>query len=1217
MRGHAGEVSHRGAELTVRFEPGVDAERKAARLESELQSVRRHVPVGGSLRVAPVQQGGDGASAVVWLPGAPGETPSALVQALLSLPAVRDVQVAGQRRQEVRKTKAAVYGTAPADDEVRRVGRRPLGVWRGGTTVLQVLDGEAMDADPDRRMLLQSGVPVAASSIYDTELWTDEPRFTVRVGGEAGQALLLFREYDASPLALSASVRDVLEAHGLVDEARWLIDEAEPLGRLLRRLGWGLAVAMLAGLGAQLFLFGRQAWPQIFVLPVALSAVLNVCRLTEIDLDVTTLPALLPALGAAQLFQILRMNRARPWPLLWIGLSAGVLPVAVVLAGGPLAAFLGPPARLFALAMPAACLAVMLLPVLSSRPVPRAQRALKFLWRRPWAVLLGVVSLIYVLLVVFGAALSPHPGRLTAATADLVLSLRFPDGFTLAEAERELQRAERHLAGRDEVLEHWSLVSRGSAWIRLTVRPEDRDVPRLKTLAARFESQLAHIGASLNARPLAGIGSQEPIQFDESMRDEPETDVEATFYRFILRSTDLSALQVAFRRLEESASTTPYPPPSNAIIQDWGRPMPRFELVPLPGTTEAQISRSVDQMRRRTLTARAFSAGRLPGSEEEIRARFQTDDTLRDPRQAPDRRALARLALEGEATPVSIDDLFEIREGLTSPVVKRQDGSFVLPVTVRFSFLAAGQRDWARTSLHWAMRETRLPDGVGLLVPSLNLVEFGPKEQRLFAVASILPLFFFGLAACRLGSISLGLSSLLPSLLGVAVAAPAAMAMRGHLDELMLFTGMAALIASLPLAMEVTAHLRVESTGPMAPAPGYRWMAERLPAVVVGALMWVLLFAVPTLGVDPERQPWAPGLTMAAWVGFAAVVGSCVALPVLLRSVDLVRLRDREAERLRAHPPSWSEPGTATLAVRNLNKIYGNGFQALRSMEFELQPGIIGLLGPNGAGKTTLLRTLCGLLEPTRGQVLFRGVPVGPENLPQYRRLVGFLPQSFNAYDGMVVADFLDYWALELGLGDRRQRRREIEHVLDQVGLADAGGKAVRQLSGGMRRRIGIARALLGSPPILIVDEPTTGLDVESRNRLRESLLTVASERIILFSTHIAGDVAATASRILMMNRGTLLFDGTAGDLMDQAHGRIFECMVADEELREFSKRFRVTTRVRTLEGIRVRAVAGTGQEPAGTVVRPNLEEAYLAKLELTPQGDGKKRQGSLLDLEL
>ncbi len=228
---------------------------------------------------------------------------------------------------------------------------------------------------------------------------------------------------------------------------------------------------------------------------------------------------------------------------------------------------------------------------------------------------------------------------------------------------------------------------------------------------------------------------------------------------------------------------------------------------------------------------------------------------------------------------------------------------------------------------------------------------------------------------------------------------------------------------------------------------------------------------------------------------------------------------------------------------------------------------------------------------------------------------------------------------------DPRERRREVERRLVEVGLEDAAGPKVRD-SGSMRRRIGTARALLGyapfsyrgdsqqgkaariphpgrratteKPPMVIVDEPTTGLDMESRRRLRESLLAVAGERIIIFSTHLAGDVGAAAARVLLLDHGRLLFDGPASGLIDRARGRVFEALVADTELRELARRYRVTTRVRKLDGIHVRAVANGDEPPPGSPVEPNLEEAYLAVI-----GEGRRgwraeqRRGSLLDLDL
>jgi ABC-type multidrug transport system ATPase subunit len=267
-------------------------------------------------------------------------------------------------------------------------------------------------------------------------------------------------------------------------------------------------------------------------------------------------------------------------------------------------------------------------------------------------------------------------------------------------------------------------------------------------------------------------------------------------------------------------------------------------------------------------------------------------------------------------------------------------------------------------------------------------------------------------------------------------------------------------------------------------------------------------------------------------------------------------------------------------------------------VDFELQPGITGLLGPNGAGKTTLLRILTGLLTPSRGTISYKGSRITADNRMLFRSQIGYLPQEFNAYPGFSAREFLRYWAYEKGISHRRVDQ-EAADLLSLVGLAEHGDREVRALSGGMRRRIGIARALLGAPPVLIVDEPTTGLDVDARRGFQEALLEVASRRVVLFSTHLASDVELIANRLLILNEGRLIYDGTPSELLTRAEGRVFEITVPSSEIDQFSADFRLTSRVPTAEGVRVRALLrGKASPGTGTSVRPNLEEAYLVAIE-------------------
>jgi ABC-type multidrug transport system ATPase subunit len=367
-----------------------------------------------------------------------------------------------------------------------------------------------------------------------------------------------------------------------------------------------------------------------------------------------------------------------------------------------------------------------------------------------------------------------------------------------------------------------------------------------------------------------------------------------------------------------------------------------------------------------------------------------------------------------------------------------------------------------------------------------------------------------------------------------------------------------------------------------------------LPAIGAVAAVIVLL-AIPASASNAATQGWrAPMLA-----GLAVLVVGIPAAVLLPPAVDVlrrdVRRRRSPAARAASRPAEWRDGGAISLSVCNVTKRYASGFLALHRVSFELTPGVIGLLGPNGAGKTTLLRIMTGLLTPTRGRVLYRGVAVGTSNLADYRRLIGFLPQEFNAYAGLTASDFLDFWALERGITGMRERHATVDRLLETVGLSQDATRRVRDFSGGMRQRIGIARALIGDPPLLIVDEPTTGLDLESRNRFRDLLGLLSTDRIVVLSTHIAGDVEATASRILLLVLGSLRFDGTAGALIERARGNVFEAVVGERDARALAARYRLTTRQRTAGGIRVRGVAPTATLLPGEAVEPTLEEAYLA----------------------
>ena len=224
------------------------------------------------------------------------------------------------------------------------------------------------------------------------------------------------------------------------------------------------------------------------------------------------------------------------------------------------------------------------------------------------------------------------------------------------------------------------------------------------------------------------------------------------------------------------------------------------------------------------------------------------------------------------------------------------------------------------------------------------------------------------------------------------------------------------------------------------------------------------------------------------------------------------------------------------LEVEALGKTYGDGTPALAGVSFDLAAGMCGLLGPNGAGKTTLLSILALTLEPSRGVCRYRGLAPTPGNLPRIRRLIGFLPQELRPVAGLSGLDYLRLAARMRGveLGGRDLERR-LRFLLEAVELQDAAGRAADTYSGGMVRRLGLAQALVHGPRLLIVDEPTAGLDPEERIRFRHLVTDLAEEIPVLLSTHIVEDIEATCERLLVIDRGQLVFDGRPGKLLDLA----------------------------------------------------------------------------------
>ncbi|MEY8468768.1 ABC transporter ATP-binding protein [Faecalibaculum rodentium] len=258
-----------------------------------------------------------------------------------------------------------------------------------------------------------------------------------------------------------------------------------------------------------------------------------------------------------------------------------------------------------------------------------------------------------------------------------------------------------------------------------------------------------------------------------------------------------------------------------------------------------------------------------------------------------------------------------------------------------------------------------------------------------------------------------------------------------------------------------------------------------------------------------------------------------------------------------------------------------------------LTPGVWGLLGANGAGKTTLMRMIAGILDPSDGQVLYNGTPLS-EFGETYRAVLGFLPQDFGFPPEFSVRDYLLYAAALKGL-DKQTSRQRVKELLDQVSLTEAARRKIRHLSGGMRRRVGIAQALLNDPEILILDEPTAGLDPGERVRFRNLLSELARDRIVLISTHIVSDVEYIATRHLLMKDGRLLASGTASDLVQLVDSRVWTCRAPSQDVPELESRLQVTGLRNEDDGtVTLRYLAAAPEVSGSVPAAPRLEDVYL-----------------------
>ncbi len=281
------------------------------------------------------------------------------------------------------------------------------------------------------------------------------------------------------------------------------------------------------------------------------------------------------------------------------------------------------------------------------------------------------------------------------------------------------------------------------------------------------------------------------------------------------------------------------------------------------------------------------------------------------------------------------------------------------------------------------------------------------------------------------------------------------------------------------------------------------------------------------------------------------------------------------------------------IEITGLAKTFKGRVRALRGIDLTIPTGMYGLLGPNGAGKTTLIRILAGILRPTAGSVRIGGHDVtDPAGRLAIKRQLGYLPQELGLYPDLSAREFLDYIGILKGLGSRSARQARIDELLDMVALTSVANRKLKTFSGGMKRRVGIAQALLNDPRLLIVDEPTAGLDPEERIRFRNLLSGLAASRTVVLSTHIVEDVAQTAHRLAVLNGGHVLFQGSSRELVTVAQDQVWTLTTNGPPP---SGPLTVVSTLHQVDGIQYRVVAGTQPTPEALPAHPSLEDGYVA----------------------
>jgi ABC-type multidrug transport system ATPase subunit len=1188
--GTRGEVDSGSATILARFKRGTDIELKAARLASDLAPLRARLPEHASLFIWPARSGARPNIVFAVTGSDAGGVAQRIAEELRSTAGVRDVRTFGTPAEEVdvRLTSGAIVS---ANDVLQGLLPHPLGDARAGARRVPLVAAAA--ATNIRDVPVRTPDLVRLESIASIRQRREEPESIARLDGRLAAIVMVYRDEDTQLLTFDRAVRRVVANRGTT-----LWSDADELRTLLVRL------LIAAGVAAIILALAGGISLGIYI-PAAIALLINIWSVTALRVDAQTLLLSAVAIAAITPFAAARRVSAHVWPVI-VALSFVILlPIAAIFGSGALAPLLSPASYAFAIAASCAAAAALIIaprsagvsPAAARRPAAPylstnfAKRISKPLLRNPASVVLASFGVAVFFLSWFGSRLDPRRSQGSADRSSVYVRLQLPSGTTLAQTARAAQSVEETIHGLPGAKRMRTSATAANATVVIDVDPHFQQQERFELFLTSLRTRLPSAGGTVTIQE--SIDGQSSNALAESIEQQPFADDTGRSYRFLLKGTDAEVL----RRTAEGLTTrlARADVPRRSIHSLWPEASMQIELVPARNLPPVIADAAASELSRLTLPA---PSANLPNGTI---LHVATRDSPTNADDIPRRSALfARPLSLGDDT-IVVENAFDVRSSSTEGAVMRELGRFVLPIDVAIGGATTESMIAKRLDVDRMISLYPLPAGVIAERPQLAAWSFSIAKLRLASVAAFLPLLLFTAAAIVLGSLARAAVALTPGAVSIAFVAPILAAAQARLDEMTLLATGASVCCIV--ALTVAALLRIGGrTG-----GAYRLVRNHVhfalaATIAAGALLLIAASARPAIG-DAWRAPLlAASAVLISGIPVALILPA--ALDILLR--DVQRRRSSGARAL-AQPMMWTDSKSPLqLSVRNVTKVYAGGFRALHRVSFDLTPGVIGLLGPNGAGKTTLLRILTGLLQPTRGTITFRGVPVSAENIASLRRSIGFLPQELNAYAGLTASQFLDFWALERGMDRVSERRAQIEELLLAVGLEEHADRRVRDFSGGMRQRIGIARALLGDPPLLIVDEPTTGLDIEARHRFRDLLTALARKRIIILSSHIASDVETTAMHLLLLARGELRWEGSVEALLARARGRVFETIVSDADVRGLSHEYRITTRVRVPTGIRLRGVAAEAQPLPGAEVKATLEEAYLSEV-----STGAIRRGS------